>query len=232
MTGVENKTPDVSSLEKKTDYNTKINDIEKKVTDHDHVKYITTSEFNKLTTENFAGRLAEANVIAKTDCDSKLMSLNRKIKLEKTKHVLVENELQTFYSSLFIDQSYLNNDRAKLYLIFQPIHKTATTFSGVPDPIPEWKCKGLSNEKIMTPHTTNKSLSIKLVWYNSRIKLKFGGSCLKQDKATFTPKNVVSLFVYELDTWSRDLNTDFTLKNCLFGSVMLTKNDNPDKYSY
>ena len=53
---VDNKIPDVSSLVKKTDYNPKILDIEKKVTDHDHDKYITTSEFNKLTTENFPAR--------------------------------------------------------------------------------------------------------------------------------------------------------------------------------
>ena len=33
------------------DYNTKILDIKKEVTDHDHNKYITTPEFNKLTTE-------------------------------------------------------------------------------------------------------------------------------------------------------------------------------------
>ena len=43
---------------KKTDYNTKINEIEKKITDHNHDKYITTPEFNKLTSENFAARLA------------------------------------------------------------------------------------------------------------------------------------------------------------------------------
>ena len=48
-----------------------------------------------------------------------------------------------------------------------------------------------------------------------------------------TPKNVVTLFiVYELDTWSQDINTDFTFKNCLFGSVTLTKNADPDKYKY
>ena len=37
---------------------------------------------------------------------------------------------------------------------------------------------------------------------------------------------------YELDTWSKDLNTDFTLGNCLFGAVKLTKNADPDKYKY
>ena len=49
------QTTDTSNLLKKTDYNTKMNEIEKKITDHDHSnKYITTQEFNKLTAENFA----------------------------------------------------------------------------------------------------------------------------------------------------------------------------------
>ena len=92
----------------------------------------------------------------------------------------------------------------------------------------------MSKEKITSPNTASKSLSPKLVWYNSRIKLKFKGSGLKQDKATFTPKSLVNLFiVYELDnTWSRELNTEFTLKNCFFGSVKLPKNSDPNKYSY
>ena len=64
---------------KKTNYNTKITEIEKKITDHNHDKYITTPEFNKLTVENFATRLAQANLITKTDFDAKLSCLNRKI---------------------------------------------------------------------------------------------------------------------------------------------------------
>ena len=50
-TEIENKIPSISGLVTKTDYNTKINEIKKKITDHDHDKYITTSEFNKLTTK-------------------------------------------------------------------------------------------------------------------------------------------------------------------------------------
>ena len=65
LTAVENKIPDVSILVKKTDYNTKISEIEKKVSDHNHDKYITTPEFNKLTTENFKARLAKANLVTK-----------------------------------------------------------------------------------------------------------------------------------------------------------------------
>ena len=50
---------------KKTDYDTKINEIEKKITDHKHEKYIATPEFNKLTLENFAARLAQTNSVTK-----------------------------------------------------------------------------------------------------------------------------------------------------------------------
>ena len=43
LIAVENKIPKVSNLvKKKTDYDTKITEIEKKVTDHNHDKYITT----------------------------------------------------------------------------------------------------------------------------------------------------------------------------------------------
>ena len=50
---------------KEADYNTKIEDIEKKIPDHD--KYITTLEFNKLRTENFAERLKQTKLSMKDD---------------------------------------------------------------------------------------------------------------------------------------------------------------------
>ena len=52
---------------KKTDYKTKINKIQNKISDHDHDKYIATQEFNRLTSENFTTRLKEANLAKKND---------------------------------------------------------------------------------------------------------------------------------------------------------------------
>ena len=50
LTAVEKKIHNVSNLVKKTDYNTKISELENKVTtDHDRDKYITTQEVIKLT---------------------------------------------------------------------------------------------------------------------------------------------------------------------------------------
>ena len=41
----------------------------------------------------FNARLAQANLITKSDFDAKLSSLNRKIIKKKSKHLLIENEL-------------------------------------------------------------------------------------------------------------------------------------------
>ena len=51
---------------KKADYKTKINEIERKITDDNHDKYITTQEFNKLKSY-FITRLAQANLAFKND---------------------------------------------------------------------------------------------------------------------------------------------------------------------
>ena len=67
LTPIEDRIPNASNLVEKTDSNTNINEIEKKITDHDHDKYIITPEFDKLTWENFAARLAQANLTSKID---------------------------------------------------------------------------------------------------------------------------------------------------------------------
>ena len=79
--------------------------------------------------------------------------------------------------------------------------------AGHTETIVQRQSKGLLNEKVRPLVTLNNSLFPKLKWNNSKIILEFKGSSLKQDKITFTPKNVVNLFiVFELDRWSQDLN--------------------------
>ena len=63
---------------KKADYNTKITDIENKLNNHNHDEYVATSEFNTLAADVFNARLAQANLITKTDCDAMLSSRNKK----------------------------------------------------------------------------------------------------------------------------------------------------------
>ena len=72
LTAVENKIPDVNSLvKKKQTVAQKSMNLKKKLTDHNHDKYITTPEFNTLTAV-FNARLAQANLATKADFDAKL----------------------------------------------------------------------------------------------------------------------------------------------------------------
>ena len=99
-----------------------MSELEKKLTDHNHDKYITTPEFNTLAASVFNARLAQANLITKTDFDAKLSSLSRKVNVNKTKHLLVENELKklkTFDSSHFNGKIHFEEDGKQKYLVFQ-----------------------------------------------------------------------------------------------------------------
>ena len=63
--------------------------------------------------------------------------------------------------------------------------------------------------------------------------MDFKGIFLKQDNVSFLHKKVVNLYItWKLDTWSKDLSTNFTLGNYLFGVVKVTKNADPDKCKY
>ena len=124
MTVVENKIPNVSSLVSKTEYNTKISEIEGKINNHNHDKCITTPEFNNLAAGLFDARLARANLVTKTDFDIKLKTISDRVTLNKTKHLLVENELQkinTFDAGYYRSKNYFEEDGTQIYLVFQGV---------------------------------------------------------------------------------------------------------------
>ena len=50
-----------------------------KLTDHNHDKYVNTQEVNTLAASVFNATLAQTNLITKTDFDTELSSLTRKI---------------------------------------------------------------------------------------------------------------------------------------------------------
>ena len=119
-------------MPKKTYYDPKNSEIEKEFTDHNHDQYITSPEFNMLTVENLAARLAQANLM--TYFDNKLMTLNGKINSNKIRHALVENKikkLQTFGSSFFLGKNHAEEYVAQNYLVFQPINRHFKRIIGV-----------------------------------------------------------------------------------------------------
>ena len=170
---------------KKLTVTQKINEIEKKITDHSHDKYITTPEFNKITAENFAVKLAQANFVTKTDFDDKLKNLNKKITSNKIKYVFVENELkkiETFDSVYFRGISHFDNDGTQNYLAFQTAYRCLKAVSINDNNILSWKSKGLSDESIKPPSMSNKILNPSVNYVSTKARVKFHRDCLKQDK--------------------------------------------------
>ena len=62
--------------------------------------------------------------------------------------------------------------------------------------------------------------------------MNFNGHCLIKNNISI-PKKLINLYIsYILSPQLINLKTDFTLGNCLFGSVKLTNNADLDKYKY
>ena len=69
---------------------------------------------------------AQTNVIKKTEFDFKLKGISDRVTKNKTKYLLVENELkklQKFDAAYFRGNSHFEEDGTQNYLVFQPMHK-------------------------------------------------------------------------------------------------------------
>ena len=163
-----------------------------------------------------------------------MWNLNRKITPNKSKHLLVENELnklKIFDSSYFIGKSHFEEDGTQKYLVFQPMYRYFKMITNT-NYISSWKSEGLSAESIKPPATSDNSLTPASSYYGTKTRIKVTGSCLKQSKISYTHGKVGNIYiVYELGACRSHVN-DLTLKNCLFGGVTLTKNADIDQYGY
>ena len=90
----------------------------------------------------------------------------------------------------------------------------------------------MSDENIETITKSDSNLAPTFVNHHVLSGIYFNGHYLIKNNASI-PKKVTNLYIsYTLGSQLRNLNTDFTLGNCFFGSVKLTKNADLDKYKY
>ena len=83
----------------------------------------------------------------------------------------------------------------------------------------------MSDERINSITTSNCSITpeFQISHYGTKARVKFSGSCLKQDNATHNHGTIVNIhIVYEISK-NVNISTYPTLENCLFGAVSLTK---------
>ena len=229
---------------KKTDYNTKINEIEQKTSHQNHDKYITTPEFNKLTSENFAARLKQknlpsksdiANFVNKTDFNNKLKDvtsnknelneLSKKVKAISTKG-LTKDLIDKF--SILNGAKYFSSGIFQNYLVFIPAIKHIKYFHGTTQ-IYSWKSNGMSEESIENITKSDSNFAPNFVDHHSLPDINFNGHCLIKNNISIL-KKVINIYIsYTLGLQLRNFITTFTLSNCLCGSVKLTKNTDLDE---
>ena len=160
-------------------------------------------------------RLAQANLLTKTDFDAKLPSPNRKILQNKSKHLLVEselNKLKTFDSSYFNSQSYFEEDGRPNYLVFQPINKYFK-LNGNTLHILSCQSKGLSSESITPPSVINNLLNPSLNYLGTKIRVRSNENWLKQSKVSYTHAEVINIYiVYEINKKENNKQYSHTTK--------------------
>ena len=89
----------------------------------------------------------------------------------------------------------------------------------------------MSEENIENITKSDSNFAPTFVNHHVLPEINFNGNCLIKNSISIL-KKVINLYISEiLNPWLRHLNTDFTLNNCLFGSVKLTTNADPDKYN-
>ena len=148
---VEHKKLDTNSLVATNVLNAKISEVENKIPYHPN--YITTQGFNKLTAENFAERLKQANLVSKTDFYNKLTSFNRTITSNKTKYLEIQRNLNSLITKdykFFLDRIYFtSHDGSQNGFVYQPTLDTSELKKDKgTDYVLSWKSKGVYNSKL------------------------------------------------------------------------------------
>ena len=117
------------------------------------------------------------------------------------------------------------------YLVYMSAKKYINYFSGTTR-IEWWKSNGKWEEIIENITKSDSNFAPSFVDHHLLPDMSFNRHCLIKNDVSI-PKKEINLYIsYTLGPQLRNLNTFFTLANCLFGSVKLTKNVDLDKYKY
>ena len=140
----------------------------------------------------FNARIAQANLITKTDFDAKLSSLNRKITANKTRHFLNGNDL-----SYYDGKNYFDEDGSLNYYVFQPLFKYLEVAQvGNVTYILSWKSRGLLDTKIKAIAINNYLFNSQINIYDmGKIRIKFNGSFLNRFPPTISHRNMVNIYI-------------------------------------
>ena len=226
------KITDVNYLIKKTDFNSKISKVEGKIPS------ITGLATTSLLTAVENKIPDVSNLMKKTDFDAKLKAISDRVTSNKTKHLLVENELKNLKK---IDLSYIGgknyfegDDGTKNTLVFQVKEKYFKRKVNIGSgnsfyKYDMWKSKGLFAQNLVYAGSGNViSKLIKPAYVALNKKDEY---FLQKDSEVITSGSIVNIYItYKLSL--KSIGSNNPLRNCLFGATKVTKPDDttdPDK---
>ena len=233
---VKKKIPDISDLASKTE----LTAVENKIPDVSGLAAASslTAVENKIPDI--------ASLITKTDFDTKLKSISDRVTNNKSKDILLNNELKKLKTRVDSSEKIKLNDVQKEIsfvrgfisytqnsnLVYEcKVSSMKHSFYG----ILEWKPKDVydnSNKNVLNSVQNTKSVAPDIKNINSQLYVSFNGNYFEQDPITI-PNNVINIYVvYKLDPISSTRNTDYTIQNSLFGAMKITKNTDSSKNNY
>ena len=82
----------------------------------------------------------------------------------------------------------------------------------------------MSDERLDSITASSYKITPELRFYGTKTRVEFNGSCLKQDKVTYSHGTIVNIYIVYKISKNNSISTYPTLENCLFGALNLTKN--------
>ena len=186
-------------------------------------------------------------MIAKTDFDAKLKNISDRVTNNKSKEVLLDNELKKLKALVgssakikfdevqkensfnrgffyYLQQSYLVYE-CKMDSFQCTAGKISTLKStGIFNYLGNSNMNAVGDSKRVLPELKN----------DGRMHVSLSGNHFQQNKVIIpNNNNVINIyFVYKTDIIASTRDVTFTIQNVLFGSVEITKNADTSKYNY
>ena len=190
-------------------------------------------------------------MITKTDFDTKLKNISDRVTNNKSKGILLDNELKKLKTRADSSEKIKLNDIQKEIsfirgftsytqnsnLVYEckvssmVCSKISSFFYG----ILEWKSKDIydnSNKNVLDGVQNTKTIAPDIKNINGQLYVSFNGNYFIQDPINI-PNNIINIYcVYQLDPISSTRNTDYAIQNALFGAMKITKNTDSSKNNY
>ena len=187
------------------------------------------------------------NLITKTDFDTKLKSVSDRVTNNKSKDILLDNELKKLKTRVDSSEKVKPNDVQKeinfnrgffyylqqSYLVYEC---KVNSFAFNNTKITNWRSTGIFNYSdyytMNGIEDTKKKLPKLKIDDETYVYLQ--GSYFQQNNVIVTNnKNAISIYIdYKLDPISSTRDTTFTIQNALFGAMEIHKNADTSKYKY